>query len=261
MAPPPAELVVIQHVEREGPGLLAEAAAARGWPLRLVRAWAGDPLPDPERTDQILVVLGGPMGIADLADPAFPWLAPTVALLRRRLALDLPVLGICLGAQLLAQAGGGTAVPLLVGDPPLPYREVGFGALHFTRSAVEEPVLRGLAPSELVLHWHGDRLQLPAAATLLASTLPCPEQFFRLGTHAYGLQFHVEVTAAALECWITEDAAFVQAALGPDGAARLGADAARWLPAATPVWRRLIDNLLNACSLSNCSLSDCSVPD
>jgi GMP synthase (glutamine-hydrolysing) len=251
MAPPPAELVVIQHVEREGPGLLAEAAAARGWPLRLVRAWAGDPLPDPERSDAILVVLGGPMGIADLENPAFPWLAPTVALLRRRLALDLPVVGICLGAQLLAQAGGGTAVPLRVGDPPLPHREVGFGALHFTRTAAEEPVLRGLGPAEVVLHWHGDRLQLPAAASLLASTLPCPEQFFRLGSRAYGLQFHVEVTAASLERWISEDALFVQSALGPDGAARLRADGARWLPAATPVWRRLIENLLDACALSD----------
>lgn len=256
MASPPTELVVIQHIEREGPGLLAEAAAARGWPLRLVRAWAGDPLPDPERAESVLVVLGGPMGIADLEDPAFPWLAPTVALLRRRLALDLPVLGICLGAQLLAQAGGGTVVPLQVGDPPLPHREVGFGALHFSRSATEEPVLRGLDPAEVVLHWHGDRVQLPASATLLASTLPCPEQFFRLGRRAYGLQFHVEVTAAALERWIRDDAAYVQAALGPDGAARLHADAARWLPAATPIWRRLIDNLLDAIAFSECSVPD-----
>jgi GMP synthase-like glutamine amidotransferase len=108
-------------------------------------------------------------------------------------------------------------------------------------------VLRGLAPAEVVLHWHGDRLRLPPAATLLASTLPCPEQFFRLGRRAYGLQFHVEVTAAALERWIREDAAFVQAALGLDGAARLRADAARWFPSATPVWRRLIDNLFDRC--------------
>jgi GMP synthase-like glutamine amidotransferase len=260
MAPLPAELVVIQHVEREGPGLLAEAAAARGWPLRLVRAWAGDPLPDPERAGTILVVLGGPMGIADLEDPATPWLAPTVALLRRRLALDLPVIGICLGAQLLAQASGGTAVPLRVGDPPLPHREVGFGALHFTRTAAEEPVLRGLAPAEVVLHWHGDRLQLPPAATLLASTLPCPEQFFRLGRRAYGLQFHVEVTAASLERWIVEDAAYVQAALGPEGAVRLRADASRWLSTSTPVWRRLIDTLLDSWALSDGSLTDCGPP-
>jgi GMP synthase-like glutamine amidotransferase len=255
MAPLPAELVVIQHVEREGPGLLAEAAAARGWPLQLVRAWAGDPLPDPER-GMILVVLGGPMGIADLEDPSYPWLAPTVALLRRRLELDLPVLGICLGAQLLAHAAGGTAVPLLVGDPPRPHREVGFGAIHFTRSAAEEPVLGGLAPAEVVLHWHGDRLRLPPAATLLASTLPCPEQFFRLGRRAYGLQFHVEVTAAALERWIHADAAYVQAALGPEGAARLRADADRWLSVATPSWRRLIDNLFDVLAFSDGSGAD-----
>ena len=238
------ELVVIQHIEREGPGLLAAAVADRGWPLRLCRAWAGDPLPAADLAEVIVVVLGGPMGVADLDDPAHPWLAPTVELLRRRLALGLPCLGICLGAQLLAHAAGGTVLPLEVGDPPRPHREVGFGAITFTASASEEPVLAGLARSELVLHWHGDRVVLPPGATLLGSSLACPEQFFRIGSRAYGLQFHAEVTAAMLERWIDEDADFVRSALGSQGAGRIRADARRWLAAATPAWHRLIVNLL-----------------
>ena len=239
------ELVVIQHIEREGPGLLAAAAADRGWPLRLCRAWAGDPLPAADLAEAIVVVLGGPMGVADLDEPAHPWLAPTVELLRRRLALDLPSLGICLGAQLLATAGGGTAIPLELGDPPRILREVGFGAVTFTATAAQEPVLAGLAASQLVLHWHGDRVVLPPDATLLGSSLSCAEQFFRLGPRGYGLQFHAEVTAAMLERWIDEDADFVRSALGPQGAGRIRADARRWLKAATPAWARLIGNLLD----------------
>ncbi|MEB3321233.1 MAG: type 1 glutamine amidotransferase [Synechococcaceae cyanobacterium] len=242
------ELVVLQQVEREGPGLFAEAAAARGWPLHLRRPWAGDPLPATDPADQILVVLGGPMGVADLADPAYPWLTPTLELLERRLRLDLPVIGVCLGAQLLARAAGGAVVALRQGDPPAPCREVGFGAIHLLPEALRQPVLRGLPSCLMALHWHGDRILLPPAAMLLGSTLPCPEQFFRLGRRAFGLQFHVEVTAEDLPRWLDEDAAFVVGALGPGGIERVRSDADRWFPLATPHWRRLIDNLLEACA-------------
>jgi GMP synthase-like glutamine amidotransferase len=239
------ELLVVQHVEREGPGLLAQVATERNLAVRILRPFAGDPLPDALRSDQILAVMGGPMGVADLGDSAFPWLEPLVILLRRALAEERPVLGFCLGAQLLAHAAGGGAIPLSVGDPPLPHREVGFGAISFTRSPAEEPLLRDLPTSLLVLHWHGDRIQLPPAATLLASSLTCPEQLFRIGPRAFGLQCHIEVTAAALERWIVEDAPFVRAALGAGGADRLRADAGCWLGPVTPLWRILLHHLLD----------------
>lgn len=240
-------LLVVQHIEREGPGLLAEIARERGMEVEICRAWLSESLPKHHPPDQILAVMGGPMGVEDLANPATPWLAPTVALLQERLALHRPILGVCLGAQLLAVAAGGGAAPLEVGDPPLPLRELGFGAVHFTRSSAQEPVLAGLAPSALVLHWHGDRIRLPPPAQLLASSLHCPEQLFRLGERAFGLQFHCEVGSEQLERWISEDAAFVCAALGPNGAHRLRQDAAHWLPKVSPVWRRLLGNLLAVC--------------
>ena len=241
------ELLVVQHLAREGPGLLAEAATARGLSVRILRPYAGEPLPAALAAHQLLAVMGGPMGVADIGNPAFPWLEPLVALLRSALAKERPLLGFCLGAQLLAHAAGGSATPLLLGDPPQPLPEVGFGAITFSRTAAQEPVLQDLPASLLVLHWHGDRISLPPAATLLASSLPCPEQIFRLGPRAFGLQCHIEVDATSLERWIRDDQAFVQAALGPGGAERIRSDGARWLAGATPLWRRLLDNLLVAC--------------
>jgi GMP synthase-like glutamine amidotransferase len=108
-------------------------------------------------------------------------------------------------------------------------------------------VLAGLAPSELVLHWHGDRIQLPPTAELLSSTLHCPEQLFRIGDRAFGLQFHCEVGPEALERWIIEDDPFVRAALGPHGAERLRREATQVLPLVSATWRRLLANLLAVC--------------
>jgi GMP synthase-like glutamine amidotransferase len=237
-------LLAIQHLDREGPGLFAEAAAARGWQLRVSRPDRGDPLPDPGAGD-VLLVLGGPMGVAQIDDPAYPWLATEVELLRHVLERRHPVVGICLGAQLLVHAAGGVVEPLGAGEPPVAIREVGWGAVSFTVAPEQEPLLRGLDPSEVMLHWHGDRVRLPATAQLLASTLLCPEQIFRLGPRAYGLQCHVEVLPGDLERWLQEDGAYVEAALGPGGAERIRLEAHRWGERCRRQGRRLIDNLLD----------------
>jgi GMP synthase (glutamine-hydrolysing) len=241
-------LVVLQHLEREGPGLFAAEAARRGWPIRIVRLDLGDSLPQLE-PDDLLLVLGGPMGVADLGDPAYPWLEGEVELLRHALARQQPLIGICLGSQLLALAAGGTAIPLQVGDPPRPLREVGFGAISWcvdpARDSAAALLLRGLAASELVLHWHGDRCLLPPQAELLASSLHCREQAFRIGARAVGLQFHVEVQPEQLELWLHDDRDYVVGALGPGGVERIRADAERWGAEVTRQGERLIANILD----------------
>lgn len=237
-------LVVLQHLEREGPGLFAREARIRGWELSLCRMDRGERPPPLGPADRLLV-LGGPMGVADLGDPAYPWLPAELELLQAVLQRGLPVIGVCLGAQLLALAAGGTAQPLQVGEPPRPLREVGFGAISWWPDPAVEPLLHGLEASELVLHWHGDRCVLPPGAELLASSLHCREQAFRLGPVAYGLQFHVELEPPMLERWLMEDNAYVVAALGPEGPAHLRADARRWGERLERQGRRLVANLFD----------------
>ncbi|MFM7651544.1 MAG: glutamine amidotransferase-related protein [Vulcanococcus sp.] len=237
-------LVVLQHLEREGPGLFALEAQARGWQVLICRLDRGEPVPSLGPADRLLV-LGGPMGVADVGTSVFPWLAAEVERLREVLRLGQPVIGVCLGAQLLALAAGGTALPLAVGDPPRPLREVGFGAVSWLVDPARDPLLRGLEASELVLHWHGDRCVLPPQAELLASSLHCPEQAFRLGPRAIGLQFHVELEPSMLQRWLLEDGDYVVGALGQDGPARLRADAQRWGERLQQRGRRLITNLFD----------------
>ena len=136
------------------------------------------------------------MGVADAERPEFRYLADELALLRGLVARDAPVLGICLGAQMLAAAAGARVYPNTRPGPdgaPVAAREVGWGQVDFI--ARDEPALAGLAARELVLHWHGDTFDLPRGAVHLASTPVCRHQAFRLGRRQFGLQFHCELAA------------------------------------------------------------------
>jgi len=239
-------LHVLQHVPMEGPARVADVGREVGFEIVVHALYEGARVPGSVRDDDVLVVMGGPMGVADVGDPRWPFLKDEVALFARALGEARPVLGICLGAQLMAHALGARVYPCVVGDPPLFHREVGWGAVTFTRPPGTEPVLEGANESEMVLHWHGDTFDLPRGATRLASTLACENQMFRFGRRAFALQFHVEVTAGDVKRWAVEDAAFVLAANGPGGAARILADTERFMPRHRQVGDRLIRNILAA---------------
>ena len=215
-------LLVVQHVDHEDAALVGELARQRGLSLETLRPDRGDPLPDPSAcANSIALVLGGPMSVNERHQPDLDWLHTELNWLRAWHQQRRPVLGICLGAQLLAVAAGGSVQPLQVGAPPQQLKELGLGAIHWVADPSREALLQGQASSSLVLHWHGDRIQLPAEATLLGSSLHCAEQVFRIGDHAIGLQCHLEVDENALQRWIAKDHSYVMSALGPEGPDRL----------------------------------------
>ena len=234
-------VLVLQHVAHEGPALIAELAAERGWPVTVIHSGAGEAVPTDLPAGTALVVMGGPMGVGDLADPRYPFLAAEVALLRTLLQRDHPILGICLGAQLIAHAAGARVYPNEhLGQR---VREVGWGPVDVL--VPNDPVLAGLDSQVVVLHWHGDTFDLPSGAIHLASTPLCRHQMFRLG-RAYALQFHAEVDPTIVARWADLDADYVRLANGPDGVPHLLAETERCWPLAAAAGRTLVGNLLGS---------------
>ncbi|HEX2657780.1 MAG TPA: gamma-glutamyl-gamma-aminobutyrate hydrolase family protein [Polyangia bacterium] len=238
--------IVIQHVAMEGPGRIAELLAERGVRIELREVFAGAPVPRSLDADQLLVVMGGGMDVGERDDPRYPFLNPEIALLQRALADQRPILGVCLGAQLLAHAAGGRVYPNVRRDSQgreQRVREVGWGPITL-EGAPDEPAFEGLAREQTVLHWHGDTFDLPPGATWLASTPVCANQAFRVGPRAFGLQFHVEADAALAKRWAVEDADFVRAARGPHGTAEVLDESDRLAEAARAPSERLIRNII-----------------
>ena len=238
--------LVLTHVAHEGPARVGDALQRAGIGMDTRRLDAGDDVPLALDDWDLLVVMGGPMGVLDVGDTRYPFLGSELELIRTAVRSDVPTLGLCLGAQLLAAAAGARVYPNTAGDPPRPIREVGWGAIHFVRTPAEEPYLVGLDPAEVVLHWHGDTFDLPAGAVLLASTLACENQMFRLGRRQFGLQFHVELRESDVRTWLDADRGYVEGALGPDGPARVLRDTARYLPRLVERGDRLLDGLIEA---------------
>ncbi|MEH3054300.1 MAG: type 1 glutamine amidotransferase [Patulibacter minatonensis] len=208
-------LLVVQHVPWEGPHTILEAFA--GVPVEARAPLTdGRPLPGPGEISGA-VFMGGPMSVHDTVE--HPALADEVEWLGRAHAAGVPLLGVCLGSQLIAKALGATIVP---GPRP----EIGWAAIDVLDPA--DPLAGTLRSGEAVLHWHGERFSLPAGATPLACSDLTPLQAFRHG-NAWGFLFHAEADAALVEAWLAEPSmlAEARAALGPDAAEQLRAGSAR----------------------------------
>jgi GMP synthase (glutamine-hydrolysing) len=183
--------LAIRHVAFEDLAALRPVLERHGYVVHYVDAGTDSLRSDQTDKVDLLIVLGGPIGASD--EILYPFLTDELALIHRAIALDLPVLGICLGAQLIARALGSNVYPA-------PAREIGWSNLMLTeegrRSALSS--LEGLP----VLHWHGDTFDLPAGAQRLASTELCINQAFSLGPNILALQFHMEVGGSYFERWL-----------------------------------------------------------
>jgi GMP synthase-like glutamine amidotransferase len=171
----------LQHVPFESPGWIATWAATRGHDLAMVRVFAEEPLPAPSQVEA-LVVMGGPMGVHDDAD--HPWMKGEKHLVASVLAAEKHVLGVCLGAQMIAHVSGARVYRNR-------FHEIGWFPVEATPEGVAQ---FGLPPSFPAFHWHGDTFQLPDGAVHLAHTVACEQQMFMLGERVLGIQFHLEVT-------------------------------------------------------------------
>jgi GMP synthase (glutamine-hydrolysing) len=189
-------VLVLRHVAHEGLGTIADALALRRIAYNVVEMFANPPRNFDPREAGGLIVMGGPMNV-DETD-RYPFLADEVRWLRQAIDAELPVLGICLGAQLLAKALGSRVFANQV-------KEIGWYDVELLPEAADDRLFCKVASPVTVFHWHGDTFDLPAGAVYLARSSQCTNQAFRFGRSAYGLQFHLEMTAAMIEDWLGEE--------------------------------------------------------
>jgi GMP synthase (glutamine-hydrolysing) len=173
----------LQHAAGEGPGQIANWAAAAGHTLTGTHWYRGDPSPDPAAID-FLVIMGGGMNIYQHRD--HPWLPAEKLLIAEVIRQGKPVLGICLGAQLIADVMGGKVYQN-------PEYEIGWFPVRLLGTAGAHPLFARFPKEVTVLHWHGDTFDLPPGAILLAGSDACPRQIFIYRENVVGLQFHIEV--------------------------------------------------------------------
>ena len=204
-------LLVIQHVEREGPGLFAEVAALFNYKIEIYNVDLGDEIPPPDSQD-VLLVLGGPMGVKDIDNSEYPWLSYEIDLIRKAVTSNIPFIGVCLGAQLLSYCFGGNVVKLSLAESDIILPEIGWGKISFINNKLSGRFQSYSQNDFHVLHWHLDRILLPDIATLIASSERCNEQMFMIGDKAFGLQFHVEIDNYDFDRWLLEDSDFVSLA-------------------------------------------------
>jgi GMP synthase (glutamine-hydrolysing) len=192
----PVRVLVFRHTPADDLGLIASALDAQG----ILREYA-DLYAEPSAESLVseadaLIFMGGPMS----ANDDHPYIRREIQYIRDASERGQMVLGVCLGAQLIAKALG-------AGVHANGVKEIGWASVTFTRAAANDPLFAGLHDAEMIFHWHGETFELPAGAELLASSSACRHQAFRVGNSIYGLQFHLEVTPAMIAEWRRDDEA------------------------------------------------------
>lgn len=181
-------VAIFRHARIEGPGYLGTFLTDQGVPWQLIRIDAGDALPQNMQAYSGMVLMGGPMSVND----ALPWISPLLGLIRDADQRDIPLLGHCLGGQLISKAFGAEV-------SRNPVKEIGWGEVQVIQGA-ESADWFGSATGFEVFHWHGETFALPVGAKLLLVSSHCRHQAYALGKHL-ALQCHVEMTADMVRDW------------------------------------------------------------
>lgn len=220
----------LQHAVFEGLGSIAAWLEERGHSATAVHLYRGDPLPAPDAVEW-LIVMGGPMGVYDDGD--CPWLAAEREFIAGAIAGGRRVLGVCLGAQLMAAALGARVSSGAC-------REIGWHSVYLTPEGRRSALFEGLPDAFEAFHWHSDSFAIPARALHAAYSRACAHQALVYGPRALGLQFHLETTAAAARDMLVN--------CGDPGDPQDGALLAdpRRFAALRPVLWRILDNLQHA---------------
>jgi GMP synthase-like glutamine amidotransferase len=257
--------VILQHAPYAGPGRIVPVFRDFGIPIDIRRLYQGDEVPTDLDAVRVLVVLGGPMHVKDVGGSQYPYLAQEVALLQRLIALDKPVLGIALGAQLLAHAAGAKVYPNVKPgakpeDPATPMPEFGWGPVTFPFPGGTEPMVFGMTDGSPMFHWHSDTFDLPrlpapanpapapappppTGNSLLSSSRVCKNQVFRFKSRLFGFQYHIEFTEADIEALLANDKDGV-AQLGSDGVAKVREGTGKFYSRYSRLGDRLLKNFV-----------------
>jgi GMP synthase-like glutamine amidotransferase len=188
----PLKVLAFRHVPLESLGMIADSLEQHSIAFEYVDLYTGADCPDTGAAGG-LIFMGGPMS----ANDDLPYIRRELELIGEAISRGLPILGICLGSQLIAKALGARVYKN--GVP-----EIGWYPVHWTAAAARDRLHHGLSAAETVFHWHGETFDLPAGAELLAYSQACRNQAYRVGENVYGLQYHLEVTPEMLDDWRSE---------------------------------------------------------
>jgi GMP synthase (glutamine-hydrolysing) len=248
-----SKAIILQHVAHEGPGRIVPVFRDFGIPTEVRHLYRGDEVPTDLDEVRALIVLGGPMGVSDLANPKYSFLARELETIQRIVAADRPLLGICLGAQLLAHAAGAKVHP---NEMP----ELGWGPVTFPFPGGTEPMVMGAVDGTPVFHWHFDTFELPklpapanapaggppppTGSSLLSSSPACKNQAFRFKTRLFGFQYHVELDRPGIEQLVAGNREQLTQVHGADAERTIRQDTEKHYPRYARLGDRILGNFV-----------------